>query len=623
MVSPHSLTSWLPTERVSPNDRLDTLPSADLRPDGSLNFGWWREPGWVTLGWHAMFWLEGTYGGMVGDGSRHDEFEGLRQPNGPRAGRPVRLTTRQRRFLMWWYSMDENGRWRFYHAVRRLSKGSGKSPFAAMLCLLELCGPVRGFVVDPYHPDPVQRVRAYAVDMPWVQIAATAESQTHNTMRMVRAMAARGTPLNRHYQLDPGKTQIFVPPEGKLEVITSSFTAAEGAEPSFLMQDETEHSTPSNGGPELAATLADNASKSGARTLETSNAWVPGRQSVAEDTWAAWVAQEEGTRHGESLVLYDAVLSVPTFEADLADRDKTRAELQRIYADCDWKRPHRVADGDLEPDLSQPPDVESIMTRIYDSRSSVDDTLRKYGNRPTAMEDAWTTSDAWSALSEWREVDPDEPIALFFDGSKSQDATVLTGCAIEDGYTFVIAAWERPPGLPTEAEWNVPVGEVDYRVQLAHQEHRVLGFFGDVREWESFVHVAWPEKLAEYVADYAVLAKPLGNNPGPIAWDMRGHVAEFTRACEVVYDLILNVGFKHDGHPVMHRHVVNARRHPNNYGVSIAKESPRSPRKIDGAVTMIGAQMVRQLVLASEAWKTRAEPERKSGKRAGRVVGWS
>ena len=61
------------------------------------------------------------------------------------------------------------------------------------------------------------------------QIAATAESQTANTMRMVRAFAKKSR-LVEEYQIDVGKTQFYKLPEGTLEVGTASVTASEGAE---------------------------------------------------------------------------------------------------------------------------------------------------------------------------------------------------------------------------------------------------------------------------------------------------------------------------------------------------------------------------------------------------------
>jgi hypothetical protein len=40
---------------------------------------------------------------------------------------------RQLRFLLHWYAVNPDGSWVYHHGVRRLAKGSGKSPFAAAL----------------------------------------------------------------------------------------------------------------------------------------------------------------------------------------------------------------------------------------------------------------------------------------------------------------------------------------------------------------------------------------------------------------------------------------------------------------------------------------------------------
>src|SRR5690606_1648062 len=103
------------------------------------------------------------------------------------------------------------------------------------------CAPVR---VRRFDPSALGGVCGRPVDMPLVEIAATAESQTANTMRMVRAFAPRGSRVVREHQIDVGKTVFYKLPEGTLHVITSSATAAEGAESSFVIGDETEHWKP-------------------------------------------------------------------------------------------------------------------------------------------------------------------------------------------------------------------------------------------------------------------------------------------------------------------------------------------------------------------------------------------
>lgn len=506
----------------------------------------------------------------------------LRQPNGPRAGQRFEFTNNQIRFLLWWYSVDEAGNWLFHRAVRRLAKGSGKSPFAALWAIAEFCFPVRLYDFDSKA---LGGCVGRPVEMPLVQIAATAESQTANTMRMVRAFAPKGSRLVRDFHLDPGKTMYFKQPEGTLQVITSSSTAAEGAEATAIVGDENEHWLPNNGGVEFSATLEDNLAKSGSRMMSTCNSWVPGKGSVAEADWKAWCAQEEGLIKGESRILYDARIAPP--DTDMADEESLDRALALVYDDCWWV------------------DLRAIKTRIWTATSRADDSERKYLNRPTAALDAWVTQAQVELLFRPDRVVVDgEDVVLFFDGSKSRDATALIGCCVSDGHVFVVDIWEPDPN---DDESVVPVLEVDASVARAFRTWNVVGFFADVREWESFTKVSWPEL---YKDQLEVMAVPSGKDPQPIAWDMRTHTFEFTQSCELTATEIQEKQFTIDGDARVVRHLTNARRRPNRYGVSIGKETPDSPDKIDGAVCVIGARMVRRLYLNN--------PKRKK-KRSGKV----
>lgn len=559
-MSPTSTTLAIASE--APASRLSTLPEGE--PE-------------LTLGWEAILWAESW----------------LLQPNGPRAGMKLRFTRDQMRFLLWWYAMNPDGQWLFQHGVRRLAKGSGKSPFAAVLALIEFCAPVRLARKDSRLEG---GCTGKPVDMPLVQIAATAESQTANTMRMVRALAPKGSAVVAEYGLDPGKTRYYKLPEGTLEVITSSVTASEGAESSFIVADETEHWKPSNGGPDLQATLEDNLAKSGSRMLETSNAWVPGIGCVAETTWDAWVAQEEGRLRDEGgRILYDARMAPPDVLAD--DVESLTDALRWIYGDCDWKRGD---DGEI--------DVRAILKRIWSPRAKWSESRRKYLNRPTVSEEAWIEPEAWEAIPDRvRKVESGEEIVLFFDGSKSRDATALVGCCVSDGHVFVPRTVD---GLPTIWEPDlaidddvVPVEKVDLAVRHVFDTHNVKAFFADVQEWESFVKITWPQAFADRLD---IMSVPAGKDPQQIAWDMRSNTFDFTRACELAEAEIGEKSFTHDGNAILARHVGNARRRPNRHGVSIGKESKDSPLKIDAAVCMIGARMVRSRLLAAPRKKKRS-----------------
>lgn len=524
--------------KQGPLDRLVTLPS-DLPS--------------LTLGWEAVRWA-----------SKY-----LRQPNGRNAGQRLEFVNSQLRFMLHWYALDESGEWLYRRGVRRLAKGSGKSPFAAMLALIELCAPVRLKDWDPKAPGGCVGL---PVAMPLVQIAATAESQTQNTMRMVRALAPKGSRVVADHGLDPGLTQYYKAGGGHLQVITSSSRAAEGAESTFIVGDEPEHWVPGNGGPAFASTLADNLAKSGSRMLETCNAWEPGSGSVAEASFDAWVAQEEGRTRGESKILYDARVAPPA--TDLADAESLMAALRFVYDDCWWAN------------------LDAIRERVWDPQSTAADSRRKFLNQPTADERAWITPQEWSAIAEPRELVDGEQIVLFFDGSKSRDATALVGCCMSDGYVFTAYVYE--PDTAHDTEDVVPVGEVDSAVIGMFERFDVVAFFADVQEWQGFVKVTWPDR---YKDTLSVWSAPATREPAPIAWDMRSHTYEFAEAAETCYEEIIGGHFKHDGNPVTARHMGNARQYPTKGRISISKESKDSPRKIDAAVCVIGARMVRRLAL--------------------------
>jgi hypothetical protein len=534
--------------KAGPLDRLTTLP---------------EEIPALTLGWEAVRFA-----------SKY-----LRQPNGPNAGQRFEFVPSQIRFLLLFYGLDENGNWLYRRAIRRLAKGSGKSPFAALMALLELCAPVR---LDYWDPDVPGGAVGKPVSMPWVQIAATAETQTENTMRMVRAFAPKGSRIVSDFGLDVGKTQYYARNGGKLHILTSSSRAAEGAEATFVVGDEPEHWLPSNGGPEFAATLADNLAKSGSRMLETCNAWQPGSNSVAEASFDDWVAQEEGKTLGKSKILYDARIAPPITKEQMLDEAVLLDALRFVYDDCWWSN------------------LEAIKERVWDSTEA--DARRKYLNQPTADERAWVTPQEWSALTmphaAFDPVEPGEQIVMFFDGSKSRDATALMGCRMSDGHVFTLGVWE--PDAAHTTEDVVDVFAVDSAVARAFETYKVLAFFADVKEWEGFVKVTWPTAYADQLL---VWASPGAREPAAIGWDMRSRRREFGDACETCHAEILDRQFTHDGHPVVARHVNNARMVERDGRVGIAKESPNSSLKVDAAVCVVGARMARRIVLASKEWE--------------------
>ncbi|MEY8577221.1 terminase [Corynebacteriaceae bacterium 6-324] len=525
---------------VAAADRLITLP------EGLPEF---------TLGYEALAWAA----------------KYLRHPNGDRVGQRWQFTREQARFLLWYYAVDENGDWLFTSGERRLAKGSGKTPFAAVLAILELLAPVR---VARFDRRVLGGVVGKRVQLPWVQIVAVSREQTKNTFRMISAMLSKNAApqLHKDYDIEVFKTQVQVSGGGKLEVITSSPTTQEGSEITFAILDETEHWTVANGGLELFSTIDANLTKSGSRYVATLNAWKPGLGSVGEQNFDDWLDQEAGRSKG-GRTLYDSRMAPA--DTDLADEKSLRSALEFVYEDCPWALKN----------------IDSMMKKIWNKKTPIDDSKRKYLNWPTVSASSWADRKDWAQMARPDlVVAPGEEIVMFFDGSLSNDTTALVGCRVSDGHVFKIGFW-----IPPE-DGQIDVEAVAARVSWARETYRVSAFFADVREWESFTKLTWPEEFRDSLE---IMAVPGGKSPQWVAWDMRSKTWDFTQACELVEREILEHSFTHDGDADLADHVSNMRRHENRYGISVKKESPKSKKKIDLGVCMIGARMVRQLYLAA------------------------
>src|SRR5690606_41938156 len=71
---------------------------------------------------------------------------------------------------------------------------------------------------------------------------------------------------------------------GVLQPVTASASSREGQRLTAAILDEPHLWTATNGGHRLAGVLRRNLGKMGGRSIETTNAWAPGEDSVAELT---------------------------------------------------------------------------------------------------------------------------------------------------------------------------------------------------------------------------------------------------------------------------------------------------------------------------------------------------
>lgn len=509
-----------------------------------------------TLGWQMLAWC----------GRWLQESRGI----------GWRFTLEQARFLLWWYAVEESGRFVYRDGVFQRLKGHGKDPLGACLCAAEMLGPVR--VVDWTKDGPVGGDSPAA----WVQTAAVSLKQTKNTMRLFPGLFTAEAKLR--YGIQIGREQVHaLGDERFMEAVTSSPASLEGARSTFVLMNETHHWLDNNDGHEMAAVIERNSTKSrggAARTLRITNAYEPGEDSVAERDREAWEKAQSGEVVDVGL-LYDSLEAPP--EAPLT-LEAAPSVVEAIRGDSDWL------------------DTETIVKSIADSRNPPSRSRRFWFNQITAAEDAWMDPQQWDAIAAPDQlVLPNEPIVAFFDGSKSDDSTGLVGCRLTDGHVFVINVWSKPAGEAGKG-WVVPRQDVDDAVSAMFDTYEVQAFFGDPsdtrddtgeRFWEPMLD-DWHQRYGPRLKLWSVQS---GDRRHSISWDMRSkeHLNLFTGAAERFVAEVAAGRFTHDGDIRLRQHVRNARRRPNDYGVSLGKEHRESRRKIDLAVCAVGARMLRRL----------------------------
>lgn len=580
-VFPWAATRW---------DAVRLGPAWDTTVDG-----FWRLPD-ATLGWDVLgftgCWLQ------------------------LRRGVPWRYTLEQARLLLWWYAVDEAGRWLYRDGVIQRLKGWGKDPFLATLCATELIGPCRfaGWAGDtPIASD---------AEDAWIPVAATALAQTKTTFRLFPSLF---TPEAQHeFGVVVGKEMVYAYGDSRMiQAVTSSPNVLEGIRASFTVKNETQHWTESNGGFDMAAVIERNATKAAggvARTLAATNAPDPAIESVGRADRDAFELAESGGSLTTG-ILYDSLEAPPDAplapEQEPGEPDDVWAERVRAHLDelLDTVRGDSVW-------LDKP----AISRSVLDTRNPASRSRRFWLNQMHATEDAWVDPQAFARLAlgrlpaQWRPLEPGDELVVFFDGSKSDDATGIVGARVSDGLIVTLGLWARPP-KQRAGTWTVSREAVDLRMIEIVDTYTVLALWGDPshtlddetreRFWDGTLdewHRRWKDQLRLW-------AKP-GPGGHAVIWDMAApaHQAEFTAHAERVQSRIEDldtVDLVHDGDQRLVNHVTNAKRAPNRYGVSLRKASRESSRKIDLAVCMVGADMVRRALLNAQ------KPEKK---RSGYVV---
>lgn len=554
-------------------DMLDnTMPPEALAWEPvRLGPTWQWDNGWMlperSLGWEALAWA-----GLWLRGKR---------------GKPWQYTPEQTRFILWFYSLDEQGQFEFHSAVLQRLKGWGKDPVAAGLSLTACFADI-DFDHWDANGNPVGRESENA----WVQLVAVSQDQTKNTMKLMPGLVS--PEARAYYGIQISKLNVYgLGDTRQIEAVTNSVMAIEGGRPTFVVRNETQNWNSSNGGHDMSGALEGNAAKrdadTPARMLDICNAYRPGEDSVGQrmrEAYESTLGNVEDTDSAPKAmdfgVMYDSLEAPP--DAPLTV-ESAPSVVEAIRGDATWLD----AKG-------------RILKSILNPANPPSESRRKWYNQITAREDALLSPQEIDPLKdESKVVAAGEEIVMFFDGSKTDDGTALVGCRVSDGHVFVLGYWQKPPGERGK-DWVVPRNKVDYAVDRAFSTYRVSAFWGDPshvlddeskdRFWDALFD-DWHRKYGRKLRLWA------DGKKHAVMFDMADFPKQkdFVGAVEAFLADVLDRALTWDGDVRLRQHLLNAVRMPTRAGLSVGKEHRESKRKIDLAVCAIGARMVRRAYL--------------------------
>lgn len=518
----------------------------------------WRGPEYPgefpTLGWLVGEWIE----------------DQCVIPDGDRVGEPYRLTDEMWTFLAHHYRLqpDAEAGQRAPAFVYRRSQlvrpqKWGKGPFSAALICAEAVGPV---LFDGWDAggEPVGR--------PWptplIQIAANSEDQTANVYAALQPMIELG-PLADLIP-DTGETRINLPGGGRIDPVTSRARTRLGQRVTFVVQDETGLWTTTSGMVQVAETQRRGLAGMGGRSLETTNAWDPSEDSVAQRTAESRVLD----------IYRDHRLADPHLDYKLK---QSRRKIHRaVYGDSAGRG------GWVDLDAIEAEAAELAERDIAQAE-------RFFGNRITAGTGTWIDRAVWETRAAPSEELPERPrIVLGFDGSDLDDWTGFRAETL-DGYQFTPTYGpDKRPTIWNPAEWEgqVPRLEVQAALDDLMRDYDVVRLYADPPYWDTEVDI-WADRYGEQRV---------------VRWYTNRTTQMHAASERLVTDVMKqDTTFRHDGCPVAAAHVGNARKAARPGGKYVLRKASVT-QKIDLAVSSVLAHEAAGDALAAG----QARPKKKS-----------
>jgi hypothetical protein len=500
-------------------------------------------------------------------------------------GKPFRLYDEQLSFLDRHYELKPTAQvgqfapaFRHRRSLLVRPQKWGKGPLTAAQVCAEGVGPVLfagwaeggetydcrdhgcgcGWIYEYEPGEPMGR----AWSTPLIQITALSEEQTENIYGALRPMIEYG-PLAEVIPRT-GEEFIRLPGGGRIDTVTSSAQSRLGQRVTFCPQDEVGLWTATNKMLKVADTQYRGLAGMGGRAVLTTNGWDPAEASVAQ----------------------------LAFESPATDinRDFTQAPANLSYGNkVERRKIHRIVYGDSLKTRGGHIDLDSIEAEAADlAARDIGQAERFFGNRIVYGAGGYLDGDLWDARARPREVPAGTAVVAGFDGSDTDDWTVLR-LQTEDGYQFTPRYGpDRRPAIWNPAEHNgqVPRLEVAAAIEEVFETYLVGRLYYDPPGWKSEGQ-DWEAKYGEKVV---------------LRWETYRLTQMHAAAVRMHTDVVkADTGFTHDGDKQVAIMIRNTRKLARP-GMRYVLGKPSQAQKIDGTISSILANEAAGDVTAAKFW---------------------
>lgn len=334
---------------------------------------------------------------------------------------------------------------------------------------------------------------------------------------------------------------------------------------------------------------------------ETTTAFEIGEQSIAESAHRKFGDRDPDHALRHCGVLYDhrEAPKVDGWYADTAKDPELIAALRDVYGV-----------------FAEVMDLRRVLADMRDEEATEEEGNRYFLNIPSAASSKWCIAATFDGCPEpERTLVAGEQIALGFDGSDTDDSTVLYACRLEDGALFPLGIWEK-----NETGWRVPRGEVDVVFRWAMRTFDVARaecdrpyFENEVDTWHADFgnHPVYKERVFNFPTKSDARMAPALKR---LLTAMEGRRVAIDRTGPYGTRPVPGIAGRTFGQ-AMREHFLNAHKRKatvkledGTNAVVVSKETKDSPRKIDSVPGSSLAYEARGNAIAAGALKPKRKP---------------